>query len=75
MAFLHLIKYAFKAIAKFKRASRVLFDFEVMNTIFHYDLVIIGLNEKIITYMLQAKNQMCLFFFNYYLKVLEILEF
>ena len=42
------------------------FVFEVMNTIFHYDdLVLISLNDKIIRYMFQAKNQMFLFFFNY----------
>ena len=36
-----------------------------MNTIFHYDLVLISLNDKIIRYMFQAKNQMFLFYFNY----------
>ena len=37
----------------------------VMNTIFHYDLVSICLNDKIIKYMFQANNQMFLFYFNY----------
>ena len=32
------------------------FVFTVMNTIFHYDLVSISLNDKIIRYMFQAKN-------------------
>ena len=36
-----------------------------MNTIFHYDLVLISLNDKIIRYIFQAKNQMFLFYFNY----------
>ena len=36
--------------------------FGVMNTIFHIDLVLINLNDKIIRYIFQAKNQMFLFF-------------
>ena len=44
-----------------------------MNTIFHYDIVLISLNDKIIRYTFQAKNQVFLFF--NYLEVLEILEF
>ena len=39
--------------------------FEVMNTFFHYDLVLISLNDKIIRYMFEAKNQLFLFYFNY----------
>ena len=47
----------FIALPKFKRASRVLlYVFEVVNTIFHYDLVLISLNDKIIRYMFQAKK-------------------
>ena len=43
-----------------------------MNTIFHYDdLVVISLNDKIIRYMLQANNEMFLFYFNY----LEVYEY
>ena len=45
-------------LAKFKRASRVLFCF------WGY-LVLICLNDKIIRYMFQAKNQRFLFYFNY----------
>ena len=36
-----------------------------MTTIFHYDLVLISLNDKIISYMFQVKNQMFLFYFDY----------
>ena len=37
-----------------------------MNTIFHYDdLVLISLNNKIIKYTLPANNQMFLFYINY----------
>ena len=42
------------------------FVFEVMNTISHYDLVLISLNNKIIRYLyFKQKNQMFLFYFNY----------
>ena len=33
------------------------FVFEVMNTIFHYDLVLVSLNDKIIRYMFQASKK------------------
>ena len=32
-----------------------------MNTIFHYDLVLVILNDKIIRYIFQAKNHMFLY--------------
>ena len=63
-------------LAKFKRASRVYyFVCEVMNTIFHYDLLLISLNDKIIRYMSQAKNEMFLFYFNYLEKFYKYLSF
>ena len=43
------------------------FVFKVMNTIFHYDLVSIRSNYKIIRYMFQTKNQMFLFYFKFYI--------
>ena len=55
----------FTILAKFKRASRVLFCIEDYDTIFHYDLLLISLNDKIIGYMFQAKNEMFLFYFKY----------
>ena len=36
-----------------------------MSAIFHYDLFLISLNDKIIEYIFYAKNQMFLFHFNY----------
>ena len=61
----------FNILAKLKRASIIkslrayYFVFRVINTIFHYDLVVINSNDKIIRDMFQAKNQMFLFNFNY----------
>ena len=56
-------------LIKYEQNSNALcayyFVFEVMNTIFHFDLVLISLNDKLIRYMFQAKNQIFLFYFNY----------
>ena len=46
-----------------------------MNTIFHYELVLISLNDKIIRYMFEAKNQMFLFYFNYLEVLYKYLSF
>ena len=61
-------------LAKFKRASRVLFCFLGYEHVFYYDLILISLNDKIIRFMFQAKNQMFVFYLNY-LEVLQILQF
>ena len=55
-------------LAKFNALRAYYYVFAVVTTLFHYDLVLISLNDKIIRYMFQAKNQMFLFF--NYLKVL-----
>ena len=54
-------------ITKLKWASHVYyFVFGVMHTIFHYDLLLISLNDKIIRYVIsRKKNQMFLLYFNY----------
>ena len=47
------------------RFARTIVLFAVLHTILYYDLVLVSLNDKIIRYMFQAKNQMFLFYFNY----------
>ena len=66
------IHECFYILAKCKRDSRVLFSFSGYERyifhcdfFFHYDVVLISLNDKIIRYTFQAKNQMFLFYFNY----------
>ena len=61
----YIIEYMYIYTSKIQNHFARIIFFEVTNTIFHYDLVLISLNDKIIRYMFQAKNQFFKFFFNY----------